>query len=240
MASNPAPSSGLLGRFAPGLRKGSVSPSVPAPKDVDLTLPLEILVQKHKWKAVIERIIIDPLEPEKELKVMTRGGFKASTGMTALHYACERSPPVEIVNALIEAYPVACLTRCMPGGCLPLHVACTWHCSPAVVRALLSADQGGVAVKDELGNLPLHSACFSGADSAIIDALLMTDPKAVLARNHQGSRPLDIVKRLRHDNRQGVIKLLYKKKEELSRHGRSRSSGTLSEAAREAEALNGQ
>ena len=215
-----------MGRFVSGGRKAASTP------ESDLSLSLEILVQKHKWKAVKERIHIDPLEPEKELKVMTRGGFQASTGMTALHYVCERSPPVEVVEALIEAYPVACLTRCMPGGCLPLHIACTWHCSPEVVLALLSADQGGVAVKDELGNLPLHSACFSGANSAVIEALLKTDPNSAVARNHQGSRPIDIVRRLRHDNREAVIGL-------LSKHRRGKSSGTWSDVAQEAEALGG-
>ena len=211
---------------------------IPKP-EADWSLALDVLIQKHKWKAVLERVRLDPLEPEKELLVMTRGGFKACTGMTALHYACERAPAVEVMAALVEAYPVACLTRCMPGGALPLHVACTWHCSPAVIRVLLSADQGGVAVKDELGNLPLHSACFSGADLGVIEALLQTDPKAVLARNHQGSRPMDIVKRLQHDNRQAVVKLLAAKKEEFSaKHGRTRSSGTLAEIAQQANAMN--
>lgn len=192
-------------------------------------------MQNRNWRAVLEKIRIDPLEPEKELKVMTRGGFKASTGMTLLHYACERSPPVEIVQALIEAYPMACLTRCMPGGCLPLHVACTWYASPSVVRALLSADQGGAEVKDELGNLPLHSACFSGADFAIIEALVTTAPKAVLARNHQGSRPIDICKRLRHDNRDLVMQILAQKKREITNKV---SSGNWAAVAKQAEESN--
>jgi hypothetical protein len=61
----------------------------------------------------------------------------------------------------------------------------------------------------------------------------------LLARNHQGSRPVDISKRLRHDNRSAVIDLWLMRKEELmATHGRSRSSGLLSDMARDAEEMN--
>lgn len=202
-------------------------------------MTLATLIEKRKWKIATSRIVSDPLSAERELKVMTRGGFMASTGMSPLHYACERKPPVQIVRVLIEAFPFAVLTRAMPGGCLPLHIACTWGASPEVVQALLEADHGSVKVKDELGNVALHSACFAGADVRIVAMLLATDGKSVVARNHQGSRPIDICKRLRHDNRRDVISLLNRKKEELMRtHRRSRSSGLLADIAKEAEETN--
>lgn len=205
-------------------------------EDVDLTLPLEILIHNRKWDAVIQKIQMDPLESETELKVMTRGGFKSNTGFFSLHYACERNPPAAVCQALVEACPMAVLTRCMPGGCLPLHIACTWHCSSSVVKVLLSADQGGAVVKDELGNTAIHSACFSGADVAIIDYLVVIDPKSVLTRNHQGSRPIDICKRLRHENREVICQILAYKQETLVRHKKSMSSssGTWSAIADEA------
>jgi ankyrin repeat protein len=127
----------------------------------------------------------------------------------------------------------------MPGGCLPIHIACTWGASPEVIKVLLAADLSSARVKDELGNIPLHSACFSGASIQVIEALLKADSKSLLTRNHQGSRPLDISKRLRHDNRATVMDLLLNRKEELMKtHGRSRSSGLLSDMAREAEEMN--
>jgi len=197
------------------------------------------LIEKRKWKAAVARIVTDPLSAERDLKVMTRGGFMASTGMSPLHYACERRPPVQLVRVLIDAFPFAVLTRAMPGGCLPLHIACTWGASPEVVESLLAADHGSVKVKDELGNVALHSACFSGADIRIVAMLLAADGKSVVARNHQGSRPIDICKRLRHENRRDVMQLLNRRKEEMMRvHHRSRSSGLLADIAKEAEESN--
>jgi len=207
--------------------------------DRDKDLALAPLIENRNWGAVLDRLVTHPLEAEKHLEVPTLGGFTASSGMTPLHYACERRPPTEVVNALIEAYPLAVLTRCMPGGALPLHLACTWHCSADIVRALLSADQTSSQVIDELGNLALHSACFSGADDEVVLALLAANAKAVLTRNNQGSRPVDICKRLRHDNRREVMALLTLKKEEvLAQHRRSQSSGNWSEVAQEAAEMN--
>lgn len=222
------------------LRERARSPTKNDPTAADLQLPLEVLIQSRKWVATIRRIQIAPLEPEKELKVITIGGFQSSSGMTPLHYACERTPPLPVIQALIESYPMACLTRCMPGGALPIHIACTWHCSYPVIEALLTADQGGVEVKDELGNLPIHSACFSGADDSVIRLLLSIAPATIFARNHQGSRPVDICQRLRHDNRAAVLTFLLNFKDDQQRkHQRKSSSGNWGDVAARAAALNG-
>lgn len=209
---------------------------VPDPLGVGVSL--KYLIEQHQWNSVVARVRQDPLEAEQELQVMTRGGFQSSTGMSPLHYACERNPPVKVVRQLVECFPFATLTRAMPGGCLPLHIACTWGCSYEVVKALLTADSGSVRVKDELGNVPLHSACFSGAECRVIEALIQADGKSVLSRNHQGSRPIDICKRLRHDNRRLVMDMLTAKKEEIMQSHRAGSSGALSEIARQAEEMN--
>jgi len=203
---------------------------------------LESLIQTRRWRTVLARLTAHPIEAEGELELTTRGGFAATSGMTPLHYACERKPPVEVVEELIAAHPAAVTTRAMPGGALPLHISCTWYGSPDVVRALLSADQTASAVTDELGNLALHCACFSGAHEQVVSALLDANGgKAVLARNHQGSRPIDICRRLRHDNRRAVMALLTMKKEEiLAKHQRNSSSGTWTESASLAAELNDQ
>lgn len=179
------------------------------------------------------------MEAEEELEVMTKGGYMTHTGMTPLHYLCERVPPASVARALIDAFPIAALKRAMPGGCLALHVAVTWNASPEVVTALLAADEGAVHVKDELGNVPLHSACFAGARISVLEILLNADPATVLARNHQGSRPADVCKRLRHHNRQAALALLSSKKRSvMSKHNRGGSSGTWAEVAQEADEIN--
>lgn len=199
-----------------------------APKD------LVGCIAAQNWPAVIARLEKHPLEAEQELKVLTMGGFAASTGFYALHYACERKPPPYVVHALIEAFPIAVVSRCMPGGTLPIHVACTWHAGPEVVSALLSADPTTTKVTDELGNIPLHSACFAGAAVPVVEALISVHSDAVIVRNHQGSRPIDITKRLKHDNRRRVMQVLTVVKDRVLKHHRSRSSGNWSEVAKEA------
>lgn len=175
------------------------------------------------------------MEAEEELQVMTRGGFLASSGFYPLHYACERQPPVAVVEALIAAHPIAVLTRALPGGCLPLHVACTWFGSDEVIQTLVSADGGACQVKDELGNVPLHSACFSGCSTKALETLIRADPEAVLQRNTQGSRPSDICKRLQHGHRRAVLALLtLKKEEQLAKHRKQGSSGNWGDMAAQA------
>jgi hypothetical protein len=209
--------------------------------EVDLSQDLPTLIKNLKWKSVIARLECNPDEAnDKLVGVMTRGGFQASAGMTPLHYACERKPPIEVVEALFEANPEAISQRMMPGGFLPLHIACTWHSSPTVISALLSADPTTAKVVDELGNRPLHTACFSGANLAIVQDLLMAYPKAVLSRNNQGSQPIDISRRLRHSNRRAVMQDLLQKKDSVvnSIHRRSQSSGTMTGLAQHAASLN--
>ena len=215
---------------------GKLSPRAGKSKVLSaLTQNLATLIQHSHWDAVLERLEAHPLEAEEELQVMTRGGFLASSGFFPLHYACERQPPVAVVQALIAAHPIAVLTRTMPGGCLPIHIACTWYASDEAIQALVSADSGSCQVKDELGNMPLHCACFSGASKAAMEILIRADPEAVLQRNSQGSRPADISKRLQHGNRRAVLALLtLKKEEQLAKHRRHGSSGNWGDMAAQA------
>jgi len=194
----------------------------------DILADLGTLIKHQNWAAATARLEGNPQEAGETLSVLTRGGFLASSGLTPLHYVCERRPPVEVVDALIAAWPEALTTRMEPGGALPLHVACTWHASAEVTAALCQAEPAACRIPDDLGNVPLHCAAFSGAMAPVVDNLLRAYPKAVLARNHQGSLPVDIVKRLRHDNRKNVLTLLKSTKEAVlvANHKRSQSSGS--------------
>ena len=88
---------------------------------------LPTLIRSHSWEAAAQRLKLIPSDASLDMKVLTRGGFKANTGFTPLHYACERCPPKEFVEILLERYPEAVTKRTMPGGALPLHIACTWN-----------------------------------------------------------------------------------------------------------------
>lgn len=203
---------------------------------------LPTLIRGQHWDAVVQRLERHPTEARMPLRVQTRGGFSSTTDFFPLHYACERRPPVQVIEGLIMVYPEAVLKRAMPGGGLPIHIAATWYAEEASIKALLDADRNACKTLDELGNLPIHSACFSGTAAAVIENILRAYPKAVLARNNHGSLPEDITKRLKHDNRLPALALLNLCKEEViakrqEKHRRHRSEG-FAHGAREAMILN--
>jgi hypothetical protein len=190
---------------------------------------LPTLIRNKSWEAAAQRLKTNPTESNLNLKVITRGGFTSTVNFTPLHYACERRPPKAFIETLIRLCPEAVTKRTMPGGALPLHIACTWYAKKDAVDILLT-DRNACKTQDELGNLPIHSACFSGTSSAVVENILKAYPKAVLARNHQGSLPEDITKRLKHENRVSVLALLNLCRDEVvtkreMKHRRNRSDG---------------
>lgn len=216
---------GLLHVFGGKGRNGEVEVVSPA------TMDLPSMIRNQNWDGVLARLEVNPSDAEQDLVVMTRGGFQSITGFTLLHYACERRPPVQVIEALIAACPRAVATRAMPGGASPLHVASTWYAPVGVMNSLIVADRNGCKTHDELGNLPLHSACFSGTSTEVIETLLRAYPKATIVRNHQGSLPEEITKRLRHDGRKAILALLAYCKEQVlakreKKHRRNRSEGS--------------
>jgi len=218
---------GLIGRISP---RGKSSRGE---TDLHHMLGLSTLIKNQNWNSVLRRVEQNPHEAGEPLQAMTRGGFISTQGLTPLHYACERRPPLEVVEALIAAWPEAVTTRLQPGGALPLHIVCTWNGSINAVTALTHAEPAACRIPDDLGNIPLHCAAFSGAVAPAIEVLLRTYAKSVLARNHQGSLASDIVKRLRHENRRSIMALLTSSKDEVlkTHHQRSRSSGSTGSCA---------
>jgi hypothetical protein len=215
--------------FRKGGKKEEGEGVVPISPLVDADL--KTLIQNQNWESVLARLECNPHEAEEELRVTTRGGFNSNSGFLPLHYAMERRPPVQVVEALIDAWPEAVTTRTMPGGCLPLHIASTWYAPVSSISALLAADRAACKVQDELGNVALHSACFSGTATPVVEALLRAYPKAVLARNNQGSLPMDICKRLRQENRRSLLALLNICKDEVMAKKQRRSSSSGSSLA---------
>jgi hypothetical protein len=217
-------SGGLLKVFGGKGRNGEVEVQ-------PVTTDLPTMIRNQNWEGVVSRLEVNPSDAEQDLVVTTRGGFQSITGFTPLHYACERRPPVQVIEALIAACPRAVATRAMPGGALPLHVASTWYAPVGVINSLIVADRNGCKTHDELGNLPLHSGCFSGTSTQVIETLLRAYPKATLVRNHQGSLPEEITKRLKHDDRRATLTLLGVCKEQVlakreKKHRRNRSDGS--------------
>eukprot|EP00529_Nitzschia_sp_RCC80_P002112 CAMPEP_0113504232 /NCGR_PEP_ID=MMETSP0014_2-20120614/34605_1 /TAXON_ID=2857 /ORGANISM="Nitzschia sp." /LENGTH=895 /DNA_ID=CAMNT_0000399327 /DNA_START=53 /DNA_END=2737 /DNA_ORIENTATION=- /assembly_acc=CAM_ASM_000159 len=203
-----------------------------------VTNNLPALIQALSWEGVLQRLKLHPEEAKMSLVVPTKGGFKATADFYPLHFVCERRPPIEVVNALLELCPEAACKRTMPGGALPLHIACTWYADVNVIDAILAVDRTASRTLDELGNLPLHSACFSGTSTSVIESLLYAFPKGVLARNNQGSLAEDIASRLKHPNRVTVLGLLNLCREDViakrqQKHRRGRSDGVVAKVLNE-------
>ena len=175
---------------------------------------LSLLITKDKhWKAAALRCKTHPHEACEAMEVKVRGAYTAK--ITPLHYACENKPSVEIIRTLIEANPAALERRKEPGGQLPLHAACTWGADADVIQTLIEANPSCCEMKDFLSNLPLHCACYSGAETVVISTLLRVYPQGVWPRNHQGSSAIDIVRRLGHQNRKEVLRLLERTQKKL-------------------------
>ena len=203
-----------------------------------VSFDLQALIKRQQWDEIKARLERYPHEAAARFSAVTKGGFIADSGFTPLHFAVERRPPVDVVQALIHAWPDALMTKLQPGGALPLHIACTWYASAQVVSVLCLAEPSACGTADELGNLPLHHASFAGAMVPVVDTLLRISPKAVLVRNLQGSLAADICKRLRHENKRNVLVLLKARKEQLLSHRRSQSTGGIENIVQQAMELN--
>ena len=227
---------GFLGIVSPLKNKRANDPAL------HQVLSLTTLIKNQNWNAVRARVAQYPREAGECIQAMTRGGFLATSGFTPLHYACERRPPVEVVEALVAAWRDNVTVRLQPGGTLPLHIACTWNASNSVIKVLTNAEPSSCRATDDLGNTPLHCAAFSGADVSVLDILLRLHPKSVLSRNHQGSLAYDIIMRLRHENRKIALERLSTTKDSINslQHQRSNSNGSCGAVAQNSIDLNNQ
>ena len=197
----------LTGEWATGNRNGNYDDrSDTKSSDLDVN-DLFALIKERKWDLIVENIDFLQSQANKRIECEVRAGYTAN--VSALYLACEQEPTYEALDALVSACPGSTSWRKQPGGELPLHAACTWGASSAVVGFLLAASPDSARQREALcGNLPLHCACFSGASEDIIESLLCTHPKAAGGRNVQGSTPRDIVCRLSHANRKEILNLI--------------------------------
>lgn len=166
------------------------------------------LIKTGEWIAVKERCKIRPTEIAEWLTIQSRSGVTVKC--SPLHYALERMPPLDVVEAIVAKGKETLSWKMTPGDALPLHVACTWGASAHVVSYLIHMDKGAVKIKDSNGNLPLHQACFSGASFRVVEMLLKSWPESANESNGMGSLPIEIVQRLSHPNKRDVLVVLGK------------------------------
>lgn len=116
--------------------------------------PLSKSIMNDRWD---EAISIARNQPDKAKMWGVRQGFfeglKDST-VLPLHECLVANGPVELVQALIYAYPKAVQEKESSYQRLPLHCACRKNANPRVVQMLLEADAEAALVADSLGRLP--------------------------------------------------------------------------------------
>jgi ankyrin repeat protein len=108
-----------------------------------------------------------------------------------LHSACSFRAPIEVAEALLEAYPeAASLTNNY--GNLALHFT-AWKKGPVdVEKLLLKVYPEGAAQKNNHGNLPLHYAAHYNAPLEVVEALYHAYPEGALQKNNDNNTPLDL------------------------------------------------
>jgi hypothetical protein len=116
---------------------------------------------------------------------------KNDRGNLPLHSAASFRAPIEVAEALLEAYPeAASLTNNY--GNLALHFT-AWKKGPLDVEKLfLKVYPEGAAKKNNHGNLPLHYAAHYNAPLEVVEALYHAYPEGATQKNNDNNTPLDL------------------------------------------------
>ena len=144
-----------------------------------------IYAQEGAWGQLIEESFSRP----------SSVSFKDRCRNTALHIACRRQPPIDVIVALIRAYPAATELKTVD-GMTPLHFACYCGASVDIIKILIEAGPESVSKVDSRGRTPLHCACagFRTDDKhEILKALLDSNPNIVLDHDNMGRTSLSLM-----------------------------------------------
>mmetsp|Transcript_36249 Transcript_36249/g.79346 ORF Transcript_36249/g.79346 Transcript_36249/m.79346 type:complete len:594 (-) Transcript_36249:168-1949(-) len=135
------------------------------------------------WKAAIARAS----DPATRLEAQV----KNDRGNLPLHTAASFRAPLEVAEALLEAYPEAASITNNYGN-LALHFT-AWKKGPLdVEKLLLRIFPEGAARKNNHGNLPLHYAAHYNAPLEVVEALYRAYPEAAHQKNNDSNTPLDL------------------------------------------------
>jgi len=119
------------------------------------------LVEKKKWEEAIQRCVDYPQEAStwmcrlQEIDGIDKKKKEVRWRILPLHSAIVLHAPVEVIEALVDAYPDGIKTgddRQM----LPLHMAFRLGASPETAAVLVDAYPDALGMKDSKGHTPLH------------------------------------------------------------------------------------
>jgi hypothetical protein len=153
---------------------------------------LNLLLFEEDWPAAIAEIECHP----HETKVWTtRPGFfdgDHESNVLPIHVACSVHAPLEVIKAIVEAYPECVQAIESAFKRLPLHVACQFAARAGVIKYLVEQYMAGTMESDILGRLPIHYACSNGAPLDVVKVLLSVNTASTLYSDLNGWVPLHV------------------------------------------------
>lgn len=96
--------------------------------------------------------------------------------MLLLHFVCALRPPLEVVQAVVAAYPEAVARSSREVNLTPLMIACGRNASPSVIHLLCELDKSAINRFDESGYAAIHWACRQNVSHAVMKVLLGINP----------------------------------------------------------------
>lgn len=180
---------------------------------------LETLAMERRFLDIVRILSDDRIDSAEWLfpsTVSRRSGKfspRSTGGESPLHILVKYQPPLHVVSLLIRMLRELTRGACLPEaeqdrkGRTPLHVACAFGCSIAVVARLVDGDTASHAnpasVRDSAHMLPLHWACTAAhavaahSDSRanmvhLVGFLVEAYPHGVFMENGRGLTPIDL------------------------------------------------
>ena len=125
------------------------------------------MARMQQWTALMEH-------------VNRRGAkYRDHDGLYPLHWACSGSPPVEVVQALLTAYPSAA-HKVDAEGSTPLHFATHYSAPLAVIETVLKAYPKAISMQDKYGRTPLYHAVEKSLSLEVIKLLAQAESSCIL------------------------------------------------------------
>lgn len=134
-------------------------------------------------------------QPRQATAWSKRTGFfegRTVANVLPIHEAAVGGAPLDVMQALVSAYPEGLSQVESSYQRLPLHCACRKNAIPAVIQLLCEAQPEACLAADSLGRLPLHYALSNGADPSVIQILMTCRPAAARGLDQRGWTPLHV------------------------------------------------
>ena len=130
------------------------------PKNNTASAALPDLISHEDWNLVLMEC---KMWPKDASKWTHRSGFfdgEHDSRVLPIHMACALQCPPDVVDALVECYPMGIKLREEAFQRLPLHVACQTNAPIETIEALIHHYPEATRAKDCIGRLPIHYAWF--------------------------------------------------------------------------------